>query len=367
MFEKKKILILEDSKQSVFGGGQVITARLITALQNNVDLFDTASGASFPVMPVKILSRPASVLGEKQAMNVDFLLLLKLIFALINSNLVILRHLVLNRSEYSHIYTPTKFGLLSAFLSRIILRIPVVFHAHNVFDNDRKTRLFFFLLKIIATMTISVSKTVSLSMPKTLKKVVVYNPIKKSGGQLRTPDENNVYAVVGNFMPYKGHEFLLNELNRCKHFSADDLELRFYGDGPLSDGLKMVADQCDFNVKFMGFCKDMDDQYSEIDCLLIPSLQPEAFSLVIGEAWCNNTFVIASDLGAHSELIEHGKNGLLFAPSIPGDLCKTLMSLKKIPQKNKLRMLKNAREKVDSLSISSFENEIRKIFWSENL
>lgn len=367
MFKKMKILILEDSKQSVFGGGQVVTARLIAALQNNVDLFDTASGASFPVTPVKILSRPAPVIGEKQAMNVDFMLLLKLIFSLVNSNLIVLRYLILNRSEYSHIYAPTKFGLLSAVLSRVILRMPVVFHAHNVFDNDHKNRLFFFLLKITASITIAVSKSVSLSMPKSLPKVVVYNPINQSGAEVQTLQEINVFAVVGNFMHYKGHEFLLAELNRCKHFSGDNLELRFYGDGALSDRLKKVADQCDFKVKFMGFCKDMDYQYSEIDCLIIPSLRPEAFSLVIGEAWCNNTFVIASDLGAHSELIEHGKNGLLFTPSIPGDLCATLTSFKKIPPQKKMQMLKNAKEKANGLSISSFESEIRKIFWSENL
>lgn len=367
MSEKKKILILEDSKQSVFGGGQYITKCVMDALCNNVVLFDTASASLFPVKPLKILRRPNAAFGEKQAMNLNLLLSIKLIFSLFVSNIIILLHVFFNRSQYSHIYAPTKFGLLTSFLSRVILRIPVIFHAHNVFDNDRNSSIFFLFMKIIATITIPVSNAVSASLPEKIRQVIIYNPIGKNYQPSDVLRGTKVFAVVANFMPYKGHEFLLNELRHCKEFNGGDLELRFYGDGPLSDELREIAKSINLAVKFMGFCESMEQEYPEIDCLLIPSLRPEAFSLVIGEAWLNNIFVIATNLGAHTELIEHERNGLLFEPSKRGDLCEKIQFFRKLNDQDKEIILKKANEQADTLSITRFEIEIRKIFWSENL
>ena len=51
----------------------------------------------------------------------------------------------------------------------------------------------------------------------------------------------------------------------------------------------------------------------EIDVLVVPSAWYENTPLVVYEAFASGTPVIATDLGGLSEVIEHGKNGLLFA------------------------------------------------------
>ena len=51
---------------------------------------------------------------------------------------------------------------------------------------------------------------------------------------------------------------------------------------------------------------------SDIDVLVVPSIWYENTPLVIYEAFASGTPVVATDLGGMSELVEHGRNGLLF-------------------------------------------------------
>ena len=55
----------------------------------------------------------------------------------------------------------------------------------------------------------------------------------------------------------------------------------------------------------------MNDIYRNIDLLIVPSIEPEAFSLVILEAMSHGIPVIATNIGAHIELIENNKTGCL--------------------------------------------------------
>jgi glycosyltransferase involved in cell wall biosynthesis len=52
--------------------------------------------------------------------------------------------------------------------------------------------------------------------------------------------------------------------------------------------------------------------YAQTDLLIIPSLVHETFSLVAREALSAGKPVIASNVGALPEIIEHGENGFLF-------------------------------------------------------
>jgi glycosyltransferase involved in cell wall biosynthesis len=59
---------------------------------------------------------------------------------------------------------------------------------------------------------------------------------------------------------------------------------------------------------------------ADIDVLVVPSRWPEIGPFVIPEAFATRTPVIAADIGNIPELVEHGVNGLLFAPNDSADL-----------------------------------------------
>ena len=65
--------------------------------------------------------------------------------------------------------------------------------------------------------------------------------------------------------------------------------------------------------------------------LVLPSLS-ETQGIVLLEANANNTCVVASDLTAIRETIEHQRNGLLCDPRRPSDFAKAILHLHYNPQ-----------------------------------
>ena len=57
--------------------------------------------------------------------------------------------------------------------------------------------------------------------------------------------------------------------------------------------------------------EDLPAILSNIDVIVIPSLWHETFSIVAREALLSGTPVVASEVGALPEVIEHERNGLL--------------------------------------------------------
>lgn len=125
-------------------------------------------------------------------------------------------------------------------------------------------------------------------------------------------DGSGGYAVfVGRLSHEKGVETILEAWSRL-HV---DLPLKIVGDGPLAERVREAA-QRDPRISWLGHRSS--DQVMEIvgrgSFVLLPSLWYEGLPKIIVEAFSKGTPVIASNLGAMTELIEHGRNGMLFTP-----------------------------------------------------
>ena len=58
--------------------------------------------------------------------------------------------------------------------------------------------------------------------------------------------------------------------------------------------------------------RQLRQRMARVDWCVVPSVWPEAFGLVLSEAWMFGRPVICSDVGALAERVRHGVNGLLF-------------------------------------------------------
>jgi len=67
--------------------------------------------------------------------------------------------------------------------------------------------------------------------------------------------------------------------------------------------------------------------YESLDVVVVPSVWLENSPLVIKEAFAAGLPVVASNLGAMAEMVEDGRNGLLFEPGNSGDLRRVLQRL----------------------------------------
>ncbi len=133
------------------------------------------------------------------------------------------------------------------------------------------------------------------------------------------------YAVfVGRLSTEKGIDTLLNAWSHL----PGDLQLSIVGDGPLAGRVRDAAAQ-DPRIQWLGF--QSPERVLEIvgsaSFLVLPSLWYEGLPKIIVEAFSKGTPVVASNLGAMTELIDQGRTGLLFTPGDSASLIESVAKL----------------------------------------
>ena len=148
-----------------------------------------------------------------------------------------------------------------------------------------------------------------------------------SGGATR-------FVCVGRLSPEKGQAGLLEAFARVAS-DHPDVQLTLVGDGPELDLLKRHAEALSVTaqVTFAGRLgeKDALDQIAHSDVLVLPSFM-EGLPIVLMEAMAIGTPVIATRVAGIPELVEDGKNGLLFTPSDWGALADCMRRLADDPR-----------------------------------
>ena len=101
-----------------------------------------------------------------------------------------------------------------------------------------------------------------------------------------------------------------------------------YGESYLKEIKNYIEDKCQDNAfHFAGYQSDTAKYYAAVDIVVHPSIDEEAFGRIIIEAWASERPIIASDIGASVELIEHEKTGLIVEQNNPSQLAEALEKL----------------------------------------
>ena len=136
-------------------------------------------------------------------------------------------------------------------------------------------------------------------------------------------------VFIGRLHEQKGVDVLLTAFEHVveQHPTAN-LTLNVLGDGPLRDTLRTQAQQLGIaqRVTFVGQ-SDLVHQYlSQADIFILPS-RAEGISNALLEAMACALPIVATRIPGNSDVIEHGRNGLLFTVDDPGSLTHAIMSL----------------------------------------
>lgn len=143
-----------------------------------------------------------------------------------------------------------------------------------------------------------------------------------------------VLGFIGSFYAYEGLALLIAALPRLLE-EAPHLQLLLVGGGPQEAELRALVDRLDLRatVKFAGRVphERIADYYQLTDILVYPRLPMRLTELVTPlkplEAMAQGRLVLASDVGGHRELIEHGKTGMLFKAGDAQSLTLQLLQL----------------------------------------
>jgi glycosyltransferase involved in cell wall biosynthesis len=152
------------------------------------------------------------------------------------------------------------------------------------------------------------------------------------------------YALfVGRLSPEKGVGTLLTAWERL----GMRIPLRIVGDGPLKGQVIRTADE-DSRVEWLGYrpTAEVHALLKDAGVVVLPSLT-EGAPLSVLEAMAAGTPVIAADIGAMAEFVEHGRTGLRFRPGDPEDLAGQVEWLLLRPEEH-ARMRRKARSNFEA-------------------
>jgi glycosyltransferase involved in cell wall biosynthesis len=140
----------------------------------------------------------------------------------------------------------------------------------------------------------------------------------------------NFYLFVGRLSIEKGVQVMLEAWK-----DIPEKKLLVAGDGPESEKLKLQYGHLP-NVEFAGRIdrQEILSLMKRCKALIFPSIWYEGLPMTIVEAFATGTPVIASAIGSMNEMIDDGKNGLLFEAGNSHDLINHLNEFESLPSNN---------------------------------
>ena len=144
----------------------------------------------------------------------------------------------------------------------------------------------------------------------------------------RIPKQEWVLGSVGLFRPRKGLETLVDALASLR-VDGHPCRLRLVGafESPSYEALiRARVDRLGLGsiVDRVGFTRDVHRQLLDMDLFVMPSRQAEGHPMAAIEAMAAGVPVIATRLEGISEMLGHGRYGLLVTPDRPAELARTV-------------------------------------------
>ena len=153
---------------------------------------------------------------------------------------------------------------------------------------------------------------------------------------------------LGRLEKRKGLKYLLGAFGKLK-WNWPNLRLIVVGSGkPDADSYRILGERGLRDVEFVGVVSDEDKAryYKSADIYCSPATGRESFGIVLLEAMASGTPVVASDIEGYSNVVTHGREGLLAEPKSEDALADAIDTLLRNPATSQ-RLSANARKKVE--------------------
>lgn len=162
-----------------------------------------------------------------------------------------------------------------------------------------------------------------INLKKFNRKKVAWD-IKKEKEKLGIKKDDFVIGFAGRLIERKGwKEFIESAKILCRKFP--NFKFLIVGNG--TDRVKVIdyitQSELSKNILYLGHVSNMMGFYSLLDCFVVPS-HWEPQGLTVMEAQAMEIPIIASNVPALNEIVEHKKNGLIFKTGDAADLAEQI-------------------------------------------
>lgn len=277
---KKKLVVFDGNSKFFLGGGQVVTLNILELFRDEFKTFliEVDRTDEFFRLSEKFTSNRIRVEG--------FFSIIKIFKYFKEQDINAQNSILYSATKISHLY----------FILFSMLGFKTIVHIHSV--NSKKSILYY-LLKfayLFPGQIIYTSNYVQ-SFLHLKKGNLVYNSVKKIENLDDANKGKNKIVYVGSVVDFKGVE----DFCKVSVFFEDKFNFEIWGTGELVEKLKGRYPK----VKFAGFVPNVISKLNqEAYLLVLPTRIPEAFGLVIAEAFAAGVPVITTNIGAQYELVK---------------------------------------------------------------
>lgn len=217
--------------------------------------------------------------------------------------------------------------------------IKFVWHEHNMPPSKlRKIFLKSILPNVKKVMVVSKGIRDNYCIKDDKKVTVVYNGIESDNfSYLNNKDNEKIkLAIVSRMDRGKGHLEVIEAFNKA---NRDDMELYIIG-GATNKEAQLVEDEIknkcseNTNIKLIGFTKEVDKYYKEMDIIIQASTKWDSLPTVLIEAMNYNCALIGTKIGGIPEIINNKNGYLINVDTLVEDLTELL---KKITKSDELK------------------------------
>lgn len=225
--------------------------------------------------------------------------------------------------------------------------VPVLYHVHTPLDPRWAARLGRVVDRFMAVSGFVRSRVLAGGIAPD-RVDVVHNGVEPADRAPRRNATASVIGICGQVGAWKGHDDLLGALGRVAARGVP-FELRVFGTGADAyvQALQAQAERDGIasHVRWMGFERDPDRMYADLDVLAMPSRFEEPFGMTLAEAGIRGIPAVATRVGGIPEVVVDGETGLLVPKEAPEALADALLSLLDDPGRRRV-MGEAARERV---------------------
>lgn len=374
MNHKTKIIFINQSSE-LYGSDKTLLD-LVVGLKNNYD-----------IDPIVIMQKPGLLDKEleKHGIEYHFIPVLKLhkrmfhplyLMHLAYHSFASVYHLhkLIKKNNVPLIYS-NAFSVMLGNAYRFWFKIHHIWHCHEIIESPKTfVRTYHKIVKsklvdeVIYNSRTTLESWVGQDKIMQSKSNLVYNGIDltinlaspESVNQLKSslfPDANDqtlIYGNIGRISERKGIELLVDAFYRIQQ-NNPNVRLLFVG-SPVpgkEDFLTHIENKIKTyaigdKVKIVPFVKNVYPYWQVMDIAVIPSMEPEPFGLVAIEAMLTKKPVVAANHGGLTEIVDDQVTGYKFIPNNVDDLV------------NKLELLANEPQKIESFGENGFERVNRK-------
>ncbi|MCX7918700.1 MAG: glycosyltransferase family 4 protein [bacterium] len=135
-------------------------------------------------------------------------------------------------------------------------------------------------------------------------------------------------GCIALLIEYKGHKYLIDAIEKIRP-NYPNIKVFIVGEGPLSDTLKQMITKKKLadRIQLLGFREDIPEVLAALDISVLPSIGTEGVPQVLVQSAAMELPIIATNVGAISEIVQDGINGYLISPRDSEGIAEKIIEL----------------------------------------